>query len=344
VKRTGPQYLTVRAYGADVHLPAGVRSIGGGSLRAFVVGATGVLGRRIVRLLVERGHEVIGLARSPENERTLQELGARSARADLYDAEGLSKAAAGCEVMIRAATSIPTKPRTNASDWMANDRIRTEGTRAMMEAAAKVPARLYVHESIVWAAEAPGGGPFDEDAPLRGHPYLRATQEGERIALESGERLGIEVAILRCGGFYSADATHTRMFGQRLAGGRLPIVDGGRAVWSLIHADDAASAFAAAAEIPRSGRWHVVDDEPVSTATFFGRFAERLGGPPPRRISAGLARLAAGRSAVEQLTTSFPTSNRRLKRDFGWAPRFPTYREGIDEIVGRWRAEGFPAR
>lgn len=303
-----------------------------------------MIGRRTVRQLVERGHDVVGLARNEANERAIRALGGTPARADLFDEDGLAKAAAGCEVMIRAATSIPTKLRTKPSDWAPNDRIRTEGARAMTAAAARTRARLYVHESIVWAAGSSDGAMYDEDAPLREHPDLRATQEGERIALESGKRLGIDVAILRFGLFYAADATHTRIFGERLAAGGLPIIGDGRTVWSPIHADDAAGAFVAAAESPRSGRWHIVDDEPVSTATFFRAFADRLGAPPPGRVSAWLARLFIGRVAVEALTTSFPTTNARFRRDFGWKPRYATYREGLDRVIAEWRAEGFPPK
>ncbi len=110
----------------------------------------------------------------------------------------------------------------------------------------------------------------------------------------------------------------------------------------MIHADDVASAFVAAAESPRSGVWHVVDDRPVALAEFLGAMAERLGAPPPRSIAPWIARLALGPYTTGLLQTSFVTSNVRFSRDFGWRPAFPTYREGLDEVVETWRKEGFP--
>ena len=111
----------------------------------------------------------------------------------------------------------------------------------------------------------------------------------------------------------------------------------------MSHADDAAEAFAVAAERPRGGLWHVVDDRPVTLAEFFGDFAARLGAMPPRRVPVWLAMLIGGRLTVETLMSSFPTSNARLRRDFGWTPRYPTHREGLDQVLAAWREEGFPA-
>ncbi len=312
-------------------------------MRVFVAGATGVIGRRVVKRLAERGHEVVGLARGSDKETLVRRLGGTPARGDLFDAGSLAGAMAGSDVAIRVATSIPTKPRVRLRDFAMNDRIRTEGTRAMLVAAARAKAPAYLHESIVWDAGPPDGRPFDEDAPPRPGAYLGGTLAGERIAREEGGHLRIDVAVLRCGVFYSADAAHTRTIGQRLARRALPIIGDGSATWSMIHADDAAEAFVAASERPRGGLWHVVDDRAVTLAAFFGDLATRLGAPPPRRVPMWLAMLIGGSLTVETLTTSFPTSNARLRRDFGWAPRYPTYREGLDQVLAAWREEGFPA-
>jgi len=312
-------------------------------VRAFIAGATGVIGRRIVKRLVERGHEVVGLARGSEKETLVRRLGGSPARGDLFDAGSLEGAMAGCDVAMRVATSIPTKARVRLRDFAMNDRIRMEGTRAMLVAAARAKVPAYIHESVVWAAGRPDGRPFDEDAPPRPVAGMAGTLAGERIAREDGARLGIDAAVLRCGVFYSADAAHTRTIGQRLSRRALPIIGEGTATWSMIHADDAAEAFVAAAERPRSGLWHVVDDRPVTLAELFGGLATRLGAMPPRRVPVWLAMLIGGRLTVETLMTSFPTSNAKLRRDLGWAPRYPTHREGFDQVLAAWREEGFPA-
>jgi len=225
-----------------------------------------------------------------------------------------------------------------------NDRIRREGTRSLLAAAARVGARAFIQESVVWAVGTIDGRPFDEQAAPSGDPVLASALDGERIAREAGSSDGIDTLVLRCGGFYSADGWHTRLLGQAVAKGRPVLVGPHSPVWSMIHTDDAATAFVTAAEAPKTGVWHVVDDQPVPLGEFLGEMAKRLGARPPRRMPRWLARMVLGRYGTRILGSSFSTSNARFRRDFGWQPSFPTFAEGLDEIVSSWRAEGFPAR
>ena len=311
-------------------------------MRAFVAGASGVLGRRVVRQLVSRGHSVVGLVRSDASETTVRSTGGEPRRADLFDAGALATAAEGCDVIIRAATAIPTKVRTRATDWAMNNRIRREGTRSLVAAAARVGARAFLQESIVWAVGTLDGRPFDEDAPPAGDPVLASALDAERIAREAGASHGFDTLTLRCGGFYSADSWHTRILAESIAKGRPVLIGRHSPVWSLIHTDDAASAFVTAAEAPKTGVWHIVDNRPVPLSAFLGELAMRLGVRPPRRMPRWLARMFLGRYGTRLLSSSFSTSSVRFRRDFGWGPSFPTYQEGVEEIASAWKAEGFP--
>ena len=311
-------------------------------MRVFVAGATGVLGRRLVRRLVARGHSAVGLTRTEAGDQIVRSLGGEPRRADLFDADALTNAAEGCSVVVHVATAIPTKLRTNRKDWAENDRIRREGTKCLTTAAARVGAGAYLQQGIVWAVRGPDGQTFDEDAHPVNDPILASSLDGERIAREAGAAHGFRTAILRCGGFYSSDGWHTRIFGESLVRGRPVLVDGGSAIWSWIHADDAATAFLAASEWPKSGVWHVVDDRPVALSDYLGALARRLGARPPRHLPRSLAHLVLGRYTAELLTSSFATSNARFRSDFRWQPTYPTFAEGLDEVVAAWRSEGFP--
>src|ERR1700686_5467608 len=97
------------------------------TMKVFIAGATGVLGRRVVRLLVAEGHQVVGLSRSPANSEWLSQNGARPASGDLFDLEHVALLAAGCEAVLHLATAIPNKTRISLADWAANDRIRRDG-------------------------------------------------------------------------------------------------------------------------------------------------------------------------------------------------------------------------
>src|ERR1700720_2475339 len=121
-------------------------------MRVFIAGASGVLGRRLIRQLVERGHSVVGQVRSAKAESVVQAAGGTPRHADLFDAESLAKAAEGCDTVIHAATAIPVKQKTTPADWAMNDHIRRKGTRCLTEAAAKIAAKTYLQQSIAWGA------------------------------------------------------------------------------------------------------------------------------------------------------------------------------------------------
>jgi 2-alkyl-3-oxoalkanoate reductase len=306
-------------------------------MRVFIAGASGVLGRRLVRQFAARGHTVLGLARSPKAEIAVKEAGGEPRQGDLFDAESLARAAEGCDTVIHAATAIPVKQKTTPADWAMNDRIRRKGTRCLTEAAAKIGAKTYLQQSIAWVARPKDDSPFDEDSPCIPEPGTQSAIDGEKIAREAESSEGFTVSILRCGFFYDSESAHTRMFAEALRKRQLPIIGCGTAEWAMIHTDDAASAYVAAAEKPTSGVWHIVDNELVEVRTFLKEFAARLGAPAPRRVPTWLAHWLAGEQAVTYFTRSTRTSNIRFRRDFGWAPHYPTYREGLNQILAAWK-------
>lgn len=314
-------------------------------MNVFIAGASGVLGRRLVRQFAARGHSVVGQVRSAKAESAVRDGGGAPRHADLFDAESLATAAEGCDTVIHAATAIPVKQKTIPADWAMNDRIRRKGTRCLTEAAAKIGAKTYLQQSIAWVARPKDDSPFDEDSPLAPEPAIQSAIDAESIAREAESAEGFTVSILRGGYFYDSDSAHTRMIAAALRKRQMPIVGGGEAMWAMIHSDDAASAYVAAAEKPRSGVWHIVDDELVEVRTFLKEFATRLGAPMPRRVPVWLARWLAGEQAVEYFTRSTRTTNARFRRDFAWTPRYPTYIDGLDQILAEWKdkSAGMPA-
>lgn len=303
------------------------------SMKIFIAGATGVLGRGLIRQFRARGHRVLGLVRSQQGEQTVLSLGGESRQGDLFDADSLARAAEGSDVVIHAATSIPVKARLKPGDFAMNDRIRRDGTRALTACAAKIGAKHYLQQSIVWLARPPDGSAFDESSEPQPDAVSLSALDAENISFEAGERSGFGVSVLRCGMFYGQDATHTRFMADGLRKRRLPIIGAGDAIMACLHVEDAASAFATASEAGQSGLWHVVDDQPVTVKELLTYFAARLGAPTPRRVPVWLARLVAGHYATSFFTNSIRTSNARFRHDLGWSPRFPSYREGIDQIV-----------
>lgn len=308
-------------------------------MKVFIAGASGVLGRRLVRELVARGHSVIGQVRSAKAEAAVAAAGGEPRQADLFDAESIARAAGRCEIVIHAATAIPVKEKTKPADWAMNDHIRRKGTRCLAEATGKIGAKAYLQQSITWVARPRDESEFNEDSAVVPEPAIQSAIDAEQIAREAGSAEGFAVAILRGGYFYDSESAHTRMIAEALRKRQMPIMGNGNALWGMIHTDDAASAYVAAAEKPRNGIWHLVDNELVPVRTFLTEFAARLGAPAPRRVPVWLARWLAGEAAVNYFTKSTRTTNARFRRDFNWKPKYPTYREGLDEIVAAWNAQ-----
>lgn len=311
-------------------------------MRVFIAGATGVLGRRIVRQLREKNHQVVGLARDEKGSQTIRKLGGEAVVADIFDADSMAGAVKQADVVIHAATAIPTKVSSTPSDWAMNDRLRREGTRALAEAAAKLGAKTYIQQSVVWVARPSDDSFFDEKTVVKEPDELyRSAFDGEQLASEAGEKYGFNVSVLRCGGFYAPDATHTRSFAQGLLKRRLPLIGAGLALSANLHADDAASAFVAVAEAGRRGLWHVTDDEPVTIRDMLFEFARQLGAPVPRKLPVWLARLFVWKGVIQYFTRSTRTSNRLFREEAGWSPRFSSFRVGLRNVIETWRTEGF---
>jgi nucleoside-diphosphate-sugar epimerase len=314
-------------------------------MKVWIAGATGVLGHRLADRLTDRGHEVVGLARDSAGAERIERHGGTARRGDVLDPDSLDAAIDDdVDVLIHAATAIPDSTKPSEEEWKRNDRIRLEGMKNLLGAAPE-SLRQVLFPSVVWVARQPDGSAFDETAER--HPD-RATESAAHVEYLLRERAAgadFDVAILRCGFFYAPDARDTREWGQRLVDGDLPVVGGrilGRrdAELSFVHADDAAAAFVAAVESETHGVYHVVDDESVTAGAFFQTFADLLDGPEPSRIPAWLARFFVGSVAARVLTSPMPTTNEKAKRELDWEPTYPTYREGLKQVVETWDSDG----
>lgn len=310
-------------------------------MRVFVAGATGVIGRQLVPMLVAGGHEVTGMTRSPERARELVEAGAQAAVADALDAGAVSAAVATAhpDAVIHQLTSLPQRidPRRIKRDFEMNDRLRSEGTRILVDAAQAAGASRVIAQSIALAyAPGPDGTIHDEDDPLfvgAPEPFTRtalALQALESAVTDAG---GV---VLRYGYFYGPGSalSSTGSMVKDVVRRRMPIVGAATGVWSFIHVHDAASATVAALARDGPRIYNVVDDEPAPVSQWLPELAKALDARPPRRVPAWLARLIAGSFGVQAMLRQQGASNARARRELDWAPRFPSWREGFASSLG----------
>jgi nucleoside-diphosphate-sugar epimerase len=301
-------------------------------MKVFVAGGTGVVGRPTVTRLVKSGYDVSVLVRSEAKAALVAALGATPVRGSLFDAEGLRSAVAGHEVVINLATHIPpVTAMARLSSWAENDRVRTEGSRLLVDAALAAGARRYVQESIAFAYTDGGGDWIDEDAPLDGTaPYFAALQAAEASAARFTAAGGTGV-VLRFGMFHTAGSDQSAAMLAATRWGFAAVPGPAGSYVAFVHVDDAAAAVVAALDAP-AGTYNVVDDEPLTRAGYAAAWQAALDDPGRVRMPPAFVNRMAGRS-VPQAVTSQRVSNRRFREATGWAPRYPSAREGLAQIV-----------
>jgi nucleoside-diphosphate-sugar epimerase len=311
-------------------------------LKVFVAGASGVIGRRLVPMLVEGGHEVTGMTRSPEKAEQIRAMGATPAIRDVFDAEGLraEMVSAAPEVVVHELTDLPADvdPRKAAEQLAGNDRIREEGTRNLVGAALAAGARRIVAQSISFVYRMDGSLKTEDDPLFEDAPFPWSRSVGAVHVLEDAitKTEGLEGIVLRYGFFYGPGSSYAPggYFAREVQRRRFPIVGRGSGVFSFIHVDDAAAATVAAVERGQPGIYNIVDDEPAPLREWLPVYAEALGAKKPRRVPKFIARLVAGAYTTQLATELRGASNARGKAALGWEPRYSSCRQGFRESLG----------
>ena len=298
-------------------------------MRIFVAGGTGVLGRPAVRLMVAAGHEVTVVARSPEREALVRELGATPASVDIFDATAVRKAVDGHEVVANLATHIPKATRMAVpSAWKDNDRIRTEGSTNLADAALATGAGRFIQESICFLYSDAGDHWITESSDVSAKANLATALVAEANAARVAGSGAVGLA-LRFAQFYGPDS-HTTLDTVRFAKRRVAGGFGKDTYVSSVTTDDAASAVVAALTAP-SGLYNVADDNPVTREEYCAVLAAAIGAKPPIIPPRRIARMAGGGAAV--LARSQRVSNKQFREVTGWAPKTSSVREGWPQVV-----------
>lgn len=311
-------------------------------MKIFIAGATGVLGRRVVKGLVAKAHTVVGLSRSKKNAQWLAENGAQSFDGDLFDAASMKQGAKGCDVVMHLATSIPTALKTGPEDWAVNDRIRREGTKNLIDAVLANDCKLYVQQSVSFVYGDRKGAVVDESSRLDkdASETLQSAVDLEHLVEKASAKQKLPAVVLRCGHFYGADCVHTQKMLHLIKKGSFAKVAGGEVYWNNLHIDDAASAFVAAvesADVARGQILNVTDNHPVLFAEIVDFMADELGVKHPGSVPAFLAKIAVGKLSVDFSLMSMKVKAQKVREILKWSPKYPTYREGYHAVIAEWR-------
>jgi nucleoside-diphosphate-sugar epimerase len=307
-------------------------------MKIFLAGATGAIGKQLVPRLVESGYDVVGMTRSESRQDAIRQMGATPVVADALDAEQVADAVAAAQpdVIVHQLTAIAGfDTRHFDRTFAATNRLRTVGTDHLLSAGHAVGVKRFVAQSYAaWPYARTGGSvkteqdPLDPAPPSQMRETLEAIRHLEHAVTAADWTEGI---VLRYGAFYgpgTSMARGTEQF-EMVRKRKFPVVGTGRGVWSFIHIADAAEATVAAIERGRRGIYNVVDDDPASVAEWLPALAHELGAPKPWHVPRFVGRLAAGEAGAVMMTEIRGASNAKAKRELGWQPMHPTWRQGF---------------
>lgn len=281
-------------------------------MKIFLAGATGAIGRPLLAMLLQDGHEVTAMTSHPEKTDLLLTYGARPVLLDVFNREGVLDViqAAKPDVIIDQLTNLRTR------DYEANSRIRSVGTRNLVDGALSAGVPRFIAQS--YPIYAPGKGPAcEEDAFDIESPAARRTIAGV-MALENMVAEMPRWVILRCATFYGPGTWYSRTgeIGDQARRGEL-IATG--AITSFIQVEDAARAALLALDWP-TGIYNIADSDPAPGTEWVPVFSAQVGAPPPPMRSEE----GGGRGI----------SNEKARRDLGWQPNYPSWRQGFQTALG----------
>ncbi|MBK8294983.1 MAG: NAD(P)-dependent oxidoreductase [Solirubrobacterales bacterium] len=309
-------------------------------MKVFVAGATGAIGRPLVRQLVAAGHDVTGTTRSESRAGAIESAGAKPIVCDALDADSVLKAVADAspEVLINQLTSLPKEYKPKDPDfYVQNNLIRSKGGHNLVEAAKSAGVGRFITQSLSFMYRQEGNWvktedePVEETAPDSFGDSFRSMIGHEREVLGAREFQGI---CLRYGFLYGPDTWYAAdgTTGLEVKQRKFPVVGAGTGTFSFVHVEDAASAAARAVESSAGGIYNVVDDEPAALKDWLPVYASALGAKPPRHVPLWLAKLVAGKPTAMSAVEMRGASNARAKDQLGWKPKYASWRQGFSEV------------
>ena len=303
-------------------------------MRVFVAGATGVIGQYLVPGLITAGHEVTGSTRSSAKATTLKAQGATPVIVDGLDREAVLKAvtAAQPEVIIHQMTALTNLRsfRRFDQEFAVTNELRSTGTDYLLEAAQQAGTRRFIAQSFIgWNNTMSGSQVKTEDDPLNPHPPTGTAKSMAAIRhLEEAVPKAVpEGLVLRYGILYGHGASDAMLGAVRKR--QMPVVGGGTGIWSFTEVTDAAAATVAAVTHGTPGIYNVVDDDPAQVAQWLPYLASSVGAKPPMRAPAWVGRLLGGELVASWMTQGRGASNAKAKRELGWTPAYPSWRDGF---------------
>ncbi|HDR4698769.1 NAD(P)-dependent oxidoreductase [Bacillus cereus] len=285
-------------------------------MKIFVAGATGVIGRSLLPMLIKNGHTVFAMIRNTSQVEAMKRVGAIPVIADVFNREAVFS------VLEETNPDVVIHQLTSLSSWNFEDnaKIRTKGTRNLVDAAKNVGVQKIIAQSISWAYE-----PGDTFATEKDSLHITASMPRQVtvngiLKLEKAVTELPESVILRYGTLYGLGTWYAEngLIANQVRNNEIIASDG---ISSFIHVEDAARATMLSLNWP-SGIINIVDNYPATSKEWLPIYAAAIGAHKPK--------VQDGKNSWER-----GASNNKARKEYGWTPLFPSWSEGFNNLIGK---------
>ncbi|HDX9656910.1 TPA: NAD(P)-dependent oxidoreductase [Bacillus toyonensis] len=283
-------------------------------MKIFVAGATGVIGRSLLPMLIKEGHTVFAMIRNELQVEAMKKIGAIPVIADVFNRQAVFS------VLEETTPDVVIHQLTSLSTWNFEDnaKIRTKGTRNLVDATKNVGVKKIIAQSISWAYEPGDTFATEKDSLHITAPMPRQITVNGILKLESAVSELPESITLRYGTLYGPGTWYAEngLIANQVRNNEMIATDG---ISSFIHVEDAARAAMLALNWP-PGIVNIVDDSPATSKEWLPIYAAVIGAPAPKA--------QAGKNSWER-----GASNYKARKEYGWTPLFPLWSEGFKNLI-----------
>lgn len=301
-------------------------------MKVFITGATGFVGKAVIKALLQRGHEVVGLVRDASKGQELERLGAAFVVGDMLKPASYEGITSTVDAVIHAA-QYSVQGRFTRKKFEQVEQADVLMTRTLSQACLTHNKKL-LYTSGVFNYGDHGDEWITEQTPLRPSPLGKAHTRVVEELLPLAREQHLRVIILSPGFVYGPGGLFKQSFYDTLQKGQLRIFGKGQNYWSVIHVDDLAAAYALAVESESYGEtYNIVDDQPLTLYELINNLTDAMGKKRVGSMAPWLLKLIIGGPLVDSLITSFRISNEKAKRELGWQPRYSTFKDGLPTVL-----------
>lgn len=301
-------------------------------MKVFVTGATGFVGKAVIKALRVRDHEVVGLVRDANKGQALEQLGVTLVVGDMLKPASYEGVVPTVDAVIHTA-QYGIQGRFTRKKFEQIEQADVLMTRTLARACLAHDKKL-LYTSGIFNYGDHGDEWITEQTPLHPSPLGEAHTKMVEELLPLFREQHLRVILLSPGFVYGPGGLFKQSFYDTLQKGQLRIFGKGQNYWSVIHVDDLAAAYALTVESEAYGEtYNIVDDQPLRLCDLVNLFTDAMDQKRVGSMAPWLLKLIIGGPLVDSLVTSFRISNEKAKRELSWQPRYPTFKEGLPGVL-----------